>query len=83
MKFHKVFVDFSTFSDVFERVRTRSDAFGRNRMHFGALGCVRTLAEKFKFFRKFCGLFGQFGDQGVYFSGSFTCKGCTFLGVYF
>ena len=31
----------------------RSDVFGRNRMHFGALGSVLTLLEIFGFFQFF------------------------------
>ena len=52
-KFREVLVNLSMFSDVFEHVQIRSDAFGCNRMHFGALGCVRTLPETFAFFRFF------------------------------
>ena len=37
MKFCHVFVKFSTFLDVFERVWTRSDMFGQVRIHSDAL----------------------------------------------
>ena len=70
-------MDFSTFSEVFERVWTRSDAFGCNRMHFGTLGCVRTLPEKFGFFRKFEAFLGNLGSGGVLFRGFYV------QGVYF
>ena len=49
-KFREVFANFSRFSGVFERVWTRSHAFGRVRMHFGAIEGVWTLPEIFGFF---------------------------------
>ena len=48
--FH-VFGQFSKFSEAFGPVRMRSDVFGCNRMHFGALGSVPTLLEIFGFFQ--------------------------------
>ena len=39
----------------------RSDVFGCNRMHFGALGSVPTLLEIFGFFRTILVIFGLGG----------------------
>ena len=39
VKFREVFANFSSFSNVFERVWVRSDAFGRVRMRSDAFRC--------------------------------------------
>ena len=57
-----------------------SDAFGCNRIHFGALGCVQTLPEKFGFFGKFGVLFGQFKLGGCTFPGVLRARGVLLSG---
>ena len=60
----------------------RSDVFGCNRMHFGALGSVPTLLEIFGFFRfawTILVMFGRFRGWGAYFYGHFTFSGLTFI----
>ena len=55
---------------MFGPVRMRSDAFGCNRIHFGALGCVRTLPEIFGFFGFFLNdfdVFWIFRPRGAYY----------------
>ena len=62
----------------------RSDVFGCNRMHFGALGSVPTLVEFFGCFRfvwTTSVVFGRSGGLGAYFYGPFTFRGLTFIGA--
>ena len=75
----------STFSDVFERVRTISDAFGRVRMQSDAFRCIGTRSDNSGKVRNFLEIWGSFWTiwaQGVYFSGGFTCKGCTIRDIF-
>ena len=65
---------------MFGPVRMCSDAFGCNRIHFGALGCVQTLPEKFGFFGKFGVLFGQFKLGGCTFPGVLRARGVLLSG---
>ena len=55
------------FLKVVGHVRTCSDAFGCNRMHFGALGRIRALPEIFVFFGFFRTIFGRFWTLGAYY----------------
>ena len=62
----------------------RSDVFGCNRMHFGALGSVPTLLEFFGLFQSFRTILmivDRFLTWGAYFYGHFTCRGLTFIGA--
>ena len=58
----------STFSDVFERVRTRSDAFGSVWMRSDPLGCISVRWDALGHFRKF--------SDFLIFSDDFDIFGC-------
>ena len=55
-------MNFSTFSDVFERVRTRSDAFGCVRMRSDAIGWVPVRLEAFGHVWNFSDFLKNFDD---------------------